>query len=136
MKRVYKLLFVTLLIVSLFSSCLTPAEVNYLQDMRHGTQIELENAFQARICSYDELDIYVFSSDEEQAKPFNLSSTSLGSSTNRRGAYLVDVNGNIQFPQLGTIHVSGLTRLELQDTLSRMLIDNSMLADAGVVVRF
>ena len=91
MKRVCKLLSVAVLAVSFFTSCLTPGEVNYLQDMRHGTQIELENVFQARICPYDELDIYVFSSDEEQAKPFNLSSVSLGASTGaRRGAYLVD----------------------------------------------
>jgi len=137
MKRVCKLLSVAVLAVSFFTSCLTPGEVNYLQDMRHGTQIELENVFQARICPYDELDIYVFSSDEEQAKPFNLSSVSLGASTGaRRGAYLVDVNGNIQFPILGEIHVSGLTRLELQDTISRLLISSGMLTDAVTVVRF
>ena len=105
--------------------------------MRHGTQIELENAFQARVCPYDELDIYVFSSDEEQAKPFNLSSfTTSTTSTHRRGAYLVDVNDNIQFPILGTLHVSGLTRLELQDTISHMLVANALLTDAVVVVRF
>jgi polysaccharide export outer membrane protein len=137
MKRIYKLLPFALLAVSLFASCLTPAEVNYLQDMRHGTQIERENAFQARVCPYDELDIYIFSSDEEQAKPFNLSSFATASNqTYRRGAYLVDVNGNIQFPILGTLHVSGLTRLELQDTISRLLISNSLLTDAVVVVRF
>ena len=137
MKRASKLLFATLLAVLLFTSCLTPGEVNYLQDMRHGTQIELENAFQARVCPYDELDIYVFSSDEEQAKPFNLSSfTTSTTSTHRRGAYLVDVNGNIQFPILGTLHVSGLTRLELQDTISHMLVANALLTDAVVVVRF
>lgn len=138
MRRVNKLLFSTLLAVLLFASCLTPGEVNYLQDMRHGTQIELENAFQARVCPYDELDIYVFSSDELQARPFNLSSftTATGNSAYRRGAYLVDVNGNIQFPILGSLHVSGLTRLELQDTISRMLVDNALLTDAVVVVRF
>lgn len=137
MKRVCKLLSVAVLAVSFFTSCLTPGEVNYLQDMRHGTQIELENVFQARICPYDELDIYVFSSDEEQAKPFNLSPVSLEASIGaRRGAYLVDVNGNIQFPILGEIHVSGLTRLELQDTISRLLISSGMLTDAVTVVRF
>ncbi len=137
MKRVYKLLFISLLSGLLLSSCLTPAEVNYLQDMRHGTQIELENAFQAHICPYDELDIFVFSSDEVQAKPFNLSSFSTNNMASyRRGAYLVDVNGNIQFPVLGAIHVSGMTRLELQDTISHLLIANGMLTDAVVVVRF
>ena len=138
MKRINKSLFIAVLAVSLFTSCLTPAEVNYLQDMRHGTQIELENVFQARVCPYDELDIIIFSSDEEQAKPFNLSSinTVTRSNTRSSGAYLVDVNGNIQFPILGTIHVAGLTRLEMQDTIAHMLIANSLLPDAVVVVRF
>ena len=137
MKRVFKTLFIAFLAVSLFTSCLTPAEVNYLQDMRHGTQIELENAFQARICPYDELDIYVFSSNEEMAKPFNLSSFTVNSNnTYRRGSYLVDVNGNIQFPVLGEIRVSGLTRLELQDSISSMLVNNRLLTDAVVMVRF
>lgn len=137
MKRASKLLFATLLSVLLFTSCLTPGEINYLQDMRHGTQIELENAFQARVCPYDELDIYVFSSDEEQARPFNLRSFSSSMVTSHRsGTYLVDVNGNIQFPILGTLHVSGMTRLELQDTISHMLVANALLTDAVVVVRF
>lgn len=137
MKRVYKLLFVSLLAGMLLTSCLTPGEVNYLQDMRHGTQIELENMFQARVAPYDELDIYVFSSDELQAKPFNMSSFSSNALNGyRRGAYLVDVNGNIQFPVLGAIHAAGLTRLELQDTISHLLIANGMLTDAVVVVRF
>ena len=121
----------------MFASCLTPGEVNYLQDMRHGTQIELENAFQAKICPYDELDIYVFCSEEAMAKPFNLSSFTVNSnSTYRRGSYLVDVNGNIQFPVLGEIHVSGLTRLELQDTIRNMLLHNALLPDAVVMARF
>jgi len=138
MKRLFRLFFASVLAVSMFTSCLTPGEVNYLQDMRHGSQIELENLFQARVCPYDELDIYVFSSDEQMAKPFNLSPSALGSSTNinRRGAYLVDVNGNIQFPTIGEIHVSGLTRLELQDTIAHMLVAQKLLNDAVVMVRF
>ena len=48
----------------------------------------------------------------------------------------MDVNGNIQFPILGTLHVAGLTRLELQDTISKMLVSNALLTDAVVVVRF
>ena len=122
-----------------FASCVTPSQVNYLQDMRHGSQIELENKFQAVICPYDELDIYVFSSDDEQklASPFNISTISSGTQNpNRRGAYLVDVNGNIQFPILGEIHVAGLTRLQLQDTLKYRLENGNLLSSAVVMVRF
>lgn len=137
MKRVYRLLFATLMTITMFASCLTPGEVNYLQDMRHGSQIELENAFQARICPYDELDIYVFSSDEELAKPFNLRAFSNNTNTlARQGTYLVDVNGNIQIPTLGELHASGLTRLELQDTITEILVGRKLLPDAVVMVRF
>lgn len=136
MNRSFKSLFALLLATAMFSSCLTPGEVNYLQDMRHGSQIELENAFQARICPYDELDIYVFCSDEELAKPFNLRNFSSNNSGRLRGSYLVDVNGNIQIPIIGNLHVSGMTRLELQDTMASILVSQNLLPDAVVMVRF
>jgi len=137
MKVVYKLLFIALIATTVLTSCVTPGQVNYLQDMHHGTQIELENRFQATICPYDELDIYVFAANEELAKPFNIGSIGIGQgSPNRRGTYLVDVNGNIQFPVMGEIHASGMTRLELQDTISARLERGGYLSDAVVMVRF
>ena len=139
MKSIYRLLLVAMCATVAFTSCVTPSQVNYLQDMRHGSQIELENKFQAKICPYDELDIYVFgpSGSEELAKPFNISSSNISAGTmNRRGAYLVDVNGNIQFPVLGTMHVAGMTRLELQDAITNRLDSENLLKSAVVMVRF
>lgn len=106
--------------------------------MRHGSQIELENKFQAKICPYDELDIYVFgpSGEEDLAKPFNISSKNIGSGGAQRGAYLVDVNGDIQFPVLGNIHVAGMTRLELQDNIKHRLESENLLNQAVIMVRF
>lgn len=134
MKILYKLLLIA--IVATFTSCVTPSQVNYLQDMHHGSQIELENTFQARICPYDELDIYVFASNEELAKPFNLTNSLTTNSTNHRGAYLVDVKGNIQFPEIGEINVVNMTRLQLQDTIKARLQRGNYLNDATVMVRF
>ena len=76
MKAIYKLSLVAVCATLAFSSCVTPNQVNYLQDMHHGSQIELENKFQATICTYDELDIHVFGTreDEEFVKPFNIGS--------------------------------------------------------------
>ena len=136
MNRSFRSLLALLLATVMFSSCLTPGEVNYLQDMRHGSQIELENAFQARICPYDELDIYVFCSDDELAKPFNLRNFSSNNNARMRGTYLVDVNGNIQIPIIGNLHVSGMTRLELQDTMASILVGQNLLPGAVVMVRF
>ena len=138
MNLIKPLLLVALCGTLALTSCVTPSQVNYLQDMRHGSQIELENKFQAKICPYDELDIYVFgpSGEEELAKPFNISSKNIGSGGAQRGAYLVDVNGDIQFPVLGNIHVSGMTRLELQDNIKHRLESENLLNQAVIMVRF
>ena len=138
MRLIKPLLLVALCGTLALTSCVTPSQVNYLQDMRHGSQIELENKFQAKICPYDELDIYVFgpSGEEELAKPFNISSKNIGSGGAQRGAYLVDVNGDIQFPVLGNIHVAGMTRLELQDNIKQRLESENLLNQAVIMVRF
>lgn len=138
MKVVKKLLLIAFVATTALTSCITPSQVNYLQDMHHGSQIELENKFQATIAPYDELNIYVFASNEELAKPFNIGGgiTTSSSAGNYRGTYLVDVNGNIQFPILGEVHVLGLTRLELQDSLRIKLERGGYLSDAVIMVRF
>ena len=125
--------YIVILLASaaLLSSCVTPRRVNYLQDMTHGSQIELENRFEARIAPADELNIVVSGPKEELSKPFN----SVVQGQNGRG-YLVDVNGDIDFPSLGRIHVAGLTRLRLQDTLTMLLESGGYLDDPYVSVRF
>ena len=50
--------------------------------------------------------------------------------------YLVDINGYINMPSLGAIHVEGMTRLQLQDTITRMLINGGYLEEVVVLVRF
>lgn len=118
-------------IVLLTASCVTPRRVNYLQDMTQGSQIELENRFEAKIAPYDELNITVVSpGSPELAEPFN--SINYGG----KSSYLVDVNGEIDFPYIGKLYVAGLTRLRLQDTLTYMFKQRSYISDAFVTVRF
>lgn len=115
-------------------SCITPGRVNYLQDMTHGSQIEIENRFEAAIAPYDELGIVVStsSSKDELARPFNLGNSAF----NKWGNYLVDVNGNIDMPIIGKLRVEGMTRLQLQDTLTHMLERGGYVEDPYVMVRF
>ena len=123
--------------IALFSvSCVTPRRVNYLQDMTQGSQIQIENRFEAAIAPYDELSIIVStsSSKKELATPFNLGNSTNTSSNNSR--YLVDVNGDIQMPIIGNLHVAGLTRLRLQDTLAAMLKNGGYIDEPFVMVRF
>jgi len=124
----------------LMVSCVTTRKVAYLQDMKHETQISLEDKFEAVISPYDELDILVSSFDKELAMPFNIGAVAQGangsSSANTGLAYLVDQNGDIEFPVLGTIHVEGLTRLKLQEKVKEMLVSGGYISDPFVMVRF
>ena len=118
-------------------SCVTNRKIAYLQDMKHGTQIELEDTFEAVIAPYDELDVIITSFDTELARPFNLrSANNANYNTNTGIAYLVDQYGNIELPVLGTIHAEGLTRLKLQERVKQMLIDGGYISDPYVLVRF
>ena len=130
-----------LVLVGLSSvSCVTTRKVAYLQDMKHNSQIMLENEFEAVVSPYDELDIVVSCFDSELAKPFNIygaAQGAIGNSSNVRDlAYLVDQHGNIEMPVLGTIHAAGLTRLKLQERIKQLLIDGGYISDPYVMVRF
>ena len=126
--------------IMLVASCATPKQVVYLQDMEQDSQIQMENKIQAVIVPYDELDIIVSCPEPEIARPFNLRSLgvsgNIGGGNNSSFTYLVDPDGNIQMPILGELHVAGLTRLQLQDLISNILVDGSYLADPYVMVRF
>jgi len=122
------------------ASCVTTKKVAYLQDMKHETQITLEDRFEAVISPYDELDIMVSSFDGELARPFNITvvarEASGGMTVGNTTSYLVDQNGNIEFPVLGLLHVEGLTRLKLQDKIKGLLIEGGYISDPFVMVRF
>ena len=118
-------------------SCVTNKKVAYLQDMKHETQIELEDKFEAVIAPYDELDVIITSFDSELARPFNLrNANNANYNTNTGIAYLVDVYGNIELPVLGKIHAGGLTRLKLQEEIKNLLISGGYISDPFVLVRF
>lgn len=117
-------------------SCVTNRKIAYLQDMKHATQIDLENRFEAVISPYDELDVIVTSFDQELARPFNLRSSSSGNFTGAGLGYLVDQYGNIELPVLGKIHAMGMTRLQLQEHVKNLLIAGGYINDPYVMVRF
>lgn len=121
------------------TSCVTTKTVRYLQDMpTYGMPIN--ESLEATVAPFDELRIYVLSNtgkDDELIKPFNVLGGNLSQNYVNQGmGYLVDAEGNIQFPVLGKLHVQGLTRLQLQDTIAAQLIRNGQLKDPLVVARF
>ena len=136
-KRIVRTFIVIALAAVSAVSCVTNRKVAYLQDMKHETQIELEDKFEAVICPYDELDVIITTFDSELARPFNLRNSNNANYSTATGiAYLVDVYGDIELPILGKIHAGGLTRLKLQETIKDMLISGGYINDPYVLVRF
>lgn len=135
--RTFRACIVISLVAVSAVSCVTNRKVAYLQDMKHNTQIELEDKFEAVICPYDELDVIITSFDSELARPFNIRNSSNSNFSTTTGiAYLVDVYGDIELPILGKIHAAGLTRLKLQEKVRNMLVSGGYISDPFVLVRF
>jgi polysaccharide export outer membrane protein len=138
MKKSKLVLFLALAMMAMTtSSCVTAKKVRYLQDMpKEG--VPLNENLEATVCPYDELRIQVYSNgdDNELVRPFNIGGVAGAGGYGGYGGYLVDVYGNIQFPILGDIHVEGLTRLQLQDTIRTMLETNGYINNPLVMVRF
>ena len=136
-----KLFFVMACLMVAVCSCVTSKEVNYLDDMTPGVNVPLNSKFEAVISPYDQLRITVIGSGDEKelAEPFNPFGGGQGSGYSGNGnnqGYLVDVNGNLQFPTLGFLHVQGLTRLQLQDTIASRLVSGGYMNNPMVDVRF
>jgi polysaccharide export outer membrane protein len=125
--------------VLMSTSCVTSKHVRYLQDMPKDG-MPLNEALEATVAPFDELRIFVLSNtgkDDELIKPFNVFGANLNQNTSNQGmGYLVDANGNIQFPVLGELHVVGLTRLQLQDTIAAQLERNGYIKNPLVMARF
>ncbi|MBO4773686.1 MAG: polysaccharide biosynthesis/export family protein [Bacteroidales bacterium] len=131
MRKVLECLMVLLVVGT---SCMTPRKMLYLQDMKDSSSVNLETNYEARISPLDRIGIFVSSFDDELVKMFNQRHTQQRTDGSGWYGYLVDVNGNINFPVLGKLHVEGLTRVELQDTITRLLKEGGYLTDALVNV--
>ena len=50
--------------------------------------------------------------------------------------YLVNSDGNIQFPMLGNVKASGLTKIGLEEKITKIILEKDLLRDPVVSIRF
>ena len=138
MKRLFSNGLLVILAALCAVSCVTTRRIAYLQDLTHGSQIELEDTFEAVISPYDELDIIISCFEQELAQPFNIRTvmSGAGQGSGYGLSYLVDQYGDIELPVLGKIHAAGLTRLKLQERIREMLVEGNYISDPFVMARF
>ena len=123
-------LFIIGLCALLLSGCSSYKKVPYLQDADAVNNLQQElPMYDAKIMPKDLLTITVNTSDPEAAAPFNLtvqSSVNAGRSTSLTQQpalqqYLVSNEGTIDFPVLGSLQVSGLTKSEAENLIRQKL---------------
>ena len=133
MKSTVKL---TLLAVILsVSACVTPSQITYLKDMEYGRDYPAKPAPELRVQQQDRLNIRVYSSDPALATPFNVGAlTQDGVGGTREASYIVDADGNIDFPVLGTIPVEGMTLKEVQMNITNRIINSGYIREPVVSV--
>ena len=145
MKKYLELLAIAALAAAL-ASCnpQTYKKINYLQDVRQDTTMTMKVNKGIIIQPQDQLSIIVSSQNPTMAVPFNLSVStfytgselSASGSSQRITGYVVNNEGDIQFPLLGALHVAGLNRWELQDLIRDKLDASGLLKEAVVTVEF
>ena len=125
----------------LISSCITPKDIIYFQDAGNYLLYKDIEPFDVVIHQDDMLAIMVNSQAPEAALPFNLPMANyyVGGDTygqQRLLGYLVDKNGDIDFPVLGKLHVEGLSRNSLRELIKTKLIEAGQLKDPIITVNF
>ncbi len=115
-------IFLTLLIALVFSSCATKKEVVYFQGIGDFETIADKNSFTPKFKVDDLVNIHVSTLDPEASVPFNLfRGSSEGGIMPEQVDYLIDQNGEIDFPVIGKLKISGLSAEEVRGLLRQKL---------------
>lgn len=137
--------FVCLLLsAAALSSCSSVKDIAYFQNKVVNQPEKIDKHAGIVIQPKDMLSIVVSSRNPELVSMFNLpvvsyqagSETVSGAGVQRLLGYVVDNAGYIDFPVLGPISVSGMTRWELSEMIKNRLIKDGLLTDAVVTVEF
>ena len=118
----------------LLSSCVTSRKVNYMQEPdryipSYADTLSFED-YELRIG--DRLYVYVYSTDENIQKMYNAGGSSSSQMRQQMGGgalggsydlytYLIDEEGNIDFPTIGKIYVQGMTTRDVKYRLEQEL---------------
>lgn len=110
------------------SNCSSSKKISYLQDIDSSNIANSTSTYETLIQPDDLLLIVVSSLDAEAAMPFNLETYVSPPVTGQAFAgqrqmqmYLVDKEGNIEFPVLGTINIGGQTKVKIVENLKERL---------------
>ena len=137
-------MFVILIMIS--TSCVDSRKLKYFSNLSDSQVVHLPalQRSQATIMPDDILDIKIAGANEATSALLNTYSTSPGtasggaaaatSNTNSNTGYMVDINGDIEFPVIGKIKAGGLTKDQFKELLKERV--SKYLKDPLISVKF
>lgn len=115
-------------IVIMMGSCGSSKQIAYFQNIDTLSLAASKGLYDAKIMPKDELTITVLTTNPEVSAPFNLtvnskvgSSGQMSSGGGSLQGYLVDNDGDINFPVVGKLHVAGMTKTECEDMIKEKI---------------
>ena len=116
-------------------SCSSKKDILLVQDIDKYSDIKMSYD-QLVIKSDDILKIDVSTQSPELSQLFNFTTaTNANLQTYQLNGYLVDINGNINFPLLGTIKVKGLTLNQASKIIEKSLFDKGILVNPTIDIK-
>lgn len=133
--RVLRFTSLVILFLSI-SSCATRKDVVYFQNAKDFETIVDTDTFKAKLKVGDILSIYVSTLDPTVAQPYNILARTGGENGGGQLLdFLIDVEGNIDYPVLGKIKLAGLTIEEAKQLLKAKFSDGQLLKDPVIIIR-
>ena len=133
MRKIQNILFLAL-VGFLLASCVTSRKVNYMQEPdRYIPSYADTLSFEDYVLRIgDRLYVYVYSTDENVQKMYNSGGANSSQIRQQMGngalggsydlyTYLIDEEGNIDFPTIGKIYVQGMTTRDVKHKLEEEL---------------
>lgn len=132
-------IFIFLIISTLFAcNSQKRATYNYLEEITDTSFKKSVYMTEPVIQKSDLLSIQVYSAstDPKVNEPYNLPIMNSGGAqaNSQLQGYLVDQEGNIEFPHLGLLHIEGLTKSQLMNLIKSKL--EGQLTEPSVIIRF
>lgn len=126
------------------ASCANVKNITYFQDAQESGTSKTAPAKQIKIRPQDAISVIVTTQDPRLASMFNLAYTQNMLGQNQTNyvtphgvcGYVVDAEGNIDFPVLGKIQLEGLTRTEACELIKSKLVEKDLVKDPVVTIDF
>ncbi len=147
LKQLFNIYLYSVILLFAFSSCRSAKELSYFSDPEIISIQTVDDKYQQTIQKDDLVSIVVYSKDPVLSAPFNMeqapqtqigggatqSNTNLPSTQKLSKGFLVDVNGDIDYPIFGKLKVEGMTTLELETYIKDLIVSNGYIKDPVVV---